>query len=144
MWKDVIASITNDYKLSPPATEAEIAQAEEKLGVTFPRELRSFLLESNGLRAHYGTPLIWPIERIISENVEFRTTDDYRDLYMPFDCLLFFGGSGNGDCFAYRITRKGVDGINTYLWDHEMDSRVWYAPSIERCLRTALTFEDEE
>lgn len=144
MWQEIVASITDDYRFAPPASEADIAQAEEKLGVAFPRELRAFLLEANGLHAHYGTHLIWSIDRIVSENVELRTTDDYRDLYMPFDCLLFFGGSGNGDCFAYRITREGVDGINIYMWDHETDGRAWYAPSIERCLRKALTFEEEE
>jgi hypothetical protein len=28
---------------------------------------------------------------------------DFKELYMPFDCLLFFADAGNGDQFGYPI-----------------------------------------
>lgn len=144
MWQEIVASITDDYRFAPAASEADIAQAEEKLGVAFPRELRAFLLEANGLHAHYGTHLIWTVEEIVKENLEFRSIADFKALYMPFDCLLFFGDNGGGDQFAYPITADGVQGFKIFTWDHETDERAWYAHTIERFLREALTFEDEE
>lgn len=143
MWQDVIDSITDDYKLFPPATGVEIAQAEEKLGVTFPQELRSFLLESNGLRANCGASVIWSVEQIVKDNLEFRSIAEFKEMYMPFDCLLFFGDNGGGDQFAYPITSTGVDDLRIYMWDHETDGRPCYSYSIERYLRQLLTFEEE-
>lgn len=34
---------------------------------------------------------------IVSDNPTLRTCEDFRDLYMPFDPLLFFADAGNGD-----------------------------------------------
>jgi hypothetical protein len=144
MWQEIVASITDDYRFAPPASEADIAQAEEKLGVAFPRELRAFLLEANGLHAHYGTHVISSVQRIVQDNLERRTMESFRGLYMPFDCLLFFGDNGGGDQFAYPITADGVQGSKIFMWDHETDGRPWYGPSIERYLRAVLTYEDEE
>jgi hypothetical protein len=52
---------------------------------------------------------------------------------MPFDSLLFFADTGTGDQFAYPITPTGIrDDI--YVWDHEDDSRRWYAARLEQYL----------
>ncbi len=142
MWRELIEQLSDDYKFASPASEAELEQAEEKLGVVFPRELREFLTESNGLRAHYGTNFIWSAERIVEVNLAFRESDDFRELYMPFDCLLFFGDDGGGDQFGYPIKSRGVDERHIFRWEHENDSRSWCAQSLQRFLKDVLSFDD--
>ena len=47
---------------------------------------------------------------------------------MPFDNLLFFGDSGNGDLFALAIDADGrVRRGDVFCWDHETDGRAWFA-----------------
>ena len=73
---------------------------------------------------------MWPLDRIINDNIEFRTTKAFSELYMPFDNLLFFGDAGNGDQFAYPITAGRIRRPDVFAWNHEDDSRMWVAPSL--------------
>lgn len=51
---------------------------------------------------------------------------------MPFEHLLFFGDAGNGDQFAFPIHADGtINRPDIFLWNHEMDSRSWIAPSLK-------------
>jgi hypothetical protein len=121
-------------EFSPPASHDSIFSAEHALGVKLPPELGSLLLESNGVTDKYGSGLIWPIECIRAENTAFRSNSDFRDLYMPFDPLLFFADAGNGDQFAYIVLAGRVRRSDIFCWDHENDSRTWVAPSLEKYL----------
>ncbi|MFJ7205783.1 SMI1/KNR4 family protein [Streptomyces sp. NPDC098789] len=85
--------------------------------------------------------MIWSVERIALPNEEFRTREDLRSLYMPFDALLFFGDNGGGDRFALPVSPLRPD---VFVWDHENDSRTWVAPSLERYLRSALSRPGED
>ncbi|MEX2153303.1 MAG: SMI1/KNR4 family protein [Gemmatimonadaceae bacterium] len=128
MWRELISRSFADAKFSAPATLSEVERAERALGVSFPPQLRLLLLETNGVAAHYSSPLVWPVEEIISQNQLFRTKPEFAELYMPFDCLLFFGAEGNGDQFAYRILNGRIPETSwIYEWDHEGDDRVWFA-----------------
>ena len=98
------------------------------------------LRESNGVRDRYGDGLVWPIERIVADNRMFRTS--FNDLYMPFDALLFFADAGNGDQFAHSITSAGVRD-DVFSWDHEDDSRRWFAGSFRQYLEWWLTGKAE-
>lgn len=111
-------------KVMPPATEEKIAIAEVTLGVTFPPELRAFLLEADGVDGLYSDP-VCSVERIVSMNHEYRTADYLADC-MPFDDLIFFGDTGNGDDFAFPITRSEKSHA-VLMRDHEEDSRDEYA-----------------
>ena len=115
----------------PPADYQKILEAEEALKLRLPDELRSALQETNGLTANYGAWLVWPIERIREDNLLFRSKTEFRDLYMPFDHLLFIGEPGNGDQFAYAILNGAIPKTDIYWWDHETDSREWFAKSLE-------------
>lgn len=53
----------------------------------------------------------------------FRQSVDFRELYMPFDCLLFIADAGNGDQFAYSIVGGAIRRDDIFAWDHENDSR---------------------
>ena len=133
MWKQLIESLTPDHEFGPPVAWSEIALAEEKLGITFPEDLRNLLLETNGVQGQYGLGLIWPIHRIVDDNLHFRTNESFKELYMPFDALFFFADAGNGDQFAFPILSKAVR-EDVFVWNHEDDSRMCVAPSLKTYL----------
>jgi hypothetical protein len=88
------------------------------------------LAESDGIDGEYGLGLLWNIDRLRRDNIEFRTYPDFRELYMPFDGLVFFADAGNGDQFALSLTGN----CEVFLWDHENDSRTWVATSVMKYL----------
>lgn len=89
MWKQLIETLTPDHEFGPPALWADVSLAEEKLAISFPDDLRNLLFEANGVQGEYGLGLIWPVERIVADNLRFRTFERFKDMYMPFDALLF-------------------------------------------------------
>jgi hypothetical protein len=74
------------------------------------------------------------------DNLSFRVSSEVADLHMPFDSRLFFADAGNGDQFALPITATGARG-DVFVWDHESDSRNWYAGSVEQYLAWWLSGE---
>src|SRR5688572_8799140 len=103
MWRELVSRLFDDARFRSPATAHELQEVESALGLTLPADLRSLLLESNGVAADYSAPLVWSAAEMIEQNLLFRRNPEFRELYMPFDALLFFGAEGNGDQFAYRI-----------------------------------------
>jgi hypothetical protein len=138
-WRELVQRLTPDCDFSPPATESQIAAAERALGAALPADLRSLLLESNGIVGRYGLGLVWPVERIEADNVAFRSNADFGELYMPFDHLLFFADAGNGDQFAYCVLTGEVRRDDVFAWNHEDDSRTWAAPTLARYLEWWLS-----
>ena len=77
--------------------------------------------------------------RSCRENLFFRSDEQFRDLFMPFDNLLFFGDNGSGNIFGFAITAsRRIDG-RIYMWEHEIDGRSWYADRLEHYLERMLT-----
>lgn len=138
-WREFLGSLTPDFTLHSPASSEEIEKAESSLEVLFPNELKSLLQESNGIEGSYALGLIWEVERITKDNLFFRQFSDYKDLYMPFDHLLFFADAGNGDQFAFAILNGKISKSDVYGWNHEDDSRQWVAPSLDRYLEWWLS-----
>jgi hypothetical protein len=134
MWSELVATLYPDHELHPPATATQLEAAESSLHVAAPAELRQLLLETNGVVGPLGLGLVWSIEQIVRDNLEFRSSADFRELYMPFDPLLFFADAGTGDQFAFRILDGAVRGADIYAWNHEDDSRTWVAPDLQRYL----------
>ena len=83
------------------------------------------------MEGDYELGFIWPIERVVSENLALRGDSDLARLYMPFDALLFFGDAGNGDLFGL-VPHTGRPDV--FAWDHENDSRTWVAPGLGKYL----------
>ncbi|WP_010529147.1 SMI1/KNR4 family protein [Lentibacillus jeotgali] len=134
MWKDFISSISKDCYFEAPATEPEIAYIKENLNVELPKKLLELYRETNGVfnKSEYENyPLIWPTSRIIKENLFLRNFDEYKDIFMPFNHLLFFSDSGTGDLFGYPIFNGIIHTDSIFVWDHEDDSRNMIASSIE-------------
>jgi len=139
MWREQIEKLTDECRFNLPASQDELISIEQSLDIVLPSDLKGFLMETNGVVDEYGFSLIWSTERIKHDNLKFRTHPDFREIYMPFDHLLFFADAGNGDQFAYPILNGVVRQTNIYAWDHEDDSRRWKAPSLEKFLEWLLT-----
>lgn len=143
-WREFVAALWPKCTVAEPCTREEIERAEATLGVAFPSELVGFYLESNGLLSPYGARLVLSLSDLIKENLTFWRTD-YSEQYMPFTCLLFFGAEGNGDFFAYRILKFGVDNLQIYEWEHENDARSAFAPNLKDYLfQHYKNYDDDE
>ncbi|WP_282778176.1 MULTISPECIES: SMI1/KNR4 family protein [unclassified Nocardia] len=132
MWKELIGQLYPWAEFGAPASDAEIDQIEERLGYPVPDELRDLLRQANGVET--GDDLVWPIQQIITDNLEFRSNADFAELYKRFDHLMFIGSNGGGDQFAYLRGSEGwADGI--YVWDHETDERESVSGSLSNYVR---------
>ncbi len=146
-WKSYITDLylkdeRVDLEITPifsgPTSIEAITTVEQKLCISFPDELNLLLLATNGVCESMKTDkwegeigyLLWPLERIEKENLFFRSHEDYLDIYMPFDNLLFIADAGNGDNFGYSILNGKIRRTSIYAWNHENDSRVCVAPSL--------------
>jgi SMI1-KNR4 cell-wall len=138
VWQETVSALAPNAKFSRPAPADELEAIGRALSITLPRELRELLAETNGISDRYGGGLVWPAYRIVSDNLMFRSSFD--GLYMSFDSLLFFADAGNGDQFAFAIKRgqEGELDPDVYVWDHEDDSRRWYAGSLLKYLESWL------
>jgi len=141
MWKDYICTISKDYSFRPPVSNTEIIQIKEELNVELPKKLFELFNETNGVFDSFGCPLIWSTSQIIKDNLFFRNFGDYKDIYMPFDHLLFFSDNGCGDLFGYKILNGSIQTEDIYVWNHEDDSRIWVASSLEVFIKGWITGE---
>lgn len=114
-----------------PASGRAIQRAEKALGRKFPAPLQQVYRECGGIRAHYGTPFVMPLDDLVAKNEWFRSDDALAEFHMPFEHLLLFGEEGNGDMYAFPIAIDGGYGMRSiFEWNHEDDSRSWRASSI--------------
>jgi cell wall assembly regulator SMI1 len=130
-WSALIEALPGTTILAAAATASDLRGAERKLGAPLPTELAALVAETNGVEGEYGLGLVWPLDRLVEENLALRANADLARLYMPFDPLLFFAEAGNGDLFAL-VPHTGNPDV--YTWNHENDSRTWVAPSLGKYL----------
>lgn len=143
MWRALVSRLFADPVFSPPATADQLQEVERTFGLVLPADLKSFLLESNGVAARYRAPLVWSAAEMIEQNLLFRRSADFAALYMPFDSLFFFGAEGNGDQFAYRILAGQIRETSwIYEWDHESDDREWFAHGLQDYFERSVPRDD--
>jgi hypothetical protein len=131
-WKRLVKKAASDTVFASPGSDSQIATVEQALGIKFPEDLRELLLESDGVTAHYGSGLIWSSSKVQEQNQIFRADVDFKELYMPFDHLLFFGAECGGDQFAFAIHADGqIHKRDIFRWKHESDERIWSANCLE-------------
>lgn len=135
-WQKIVCEIGGQstmFQLNSSIRETSIIKSEFK--IELPQELIDFYRETNGIcetiNGESIGDLIWSVERLIHENKECRTSQVFKELYMPFDCLLFISDAGNGDNFGYSIQENSIRRTDIYAWNHEDDSRIWVAPNLE-------------
>lgn len=119
----------------PPVDSEALRKAEATLGHPLPDDLGQLLAESDGVEGEHGLGLVRSLDRITMHNTAFRTNVEFRELYMPFDGLVFFADAGNGDQFALSLSGNR----EVYVWNHEDDSRTWVAPSVMGYLHGWMT-----
>lgn len=139
MWKNAIRSLCASAEFEKPALLNEIVKSEAVLNCKLPSELQECLSESNGIKGEFGLGLVWSLNQILEINVQYRSNSEFKELYMPFDSLLFFADAGNGDQFAYSILNGKIIRNDIFVWNHEDDSRIWVAPNLEKYLEWWLT-----
>ena len=139
MWRQHVRQFLATAEFGAALKEEDVLAAEAALGIKLEAQLRSCLLETNGVKGEHSLDLLWPIERIVADNRHFRSHTDFPELYMPFDCLLFFADAGNGDQFAYPILAGAIRRDDIFVWNHEDDSRTWVAPSLKTYFEWLLT-----
>ncbi|RIW28940.1 SMI1/KNR4 family protein [Bacillus salacetis] len=140
MWKEFVTAISNEYHFGNPASKTDVTQLQVELNVELTKELVGLFSETNGIFDYYHCPLIWSAKQVLEDNLFFRNFEEYQDLYMPFDNLLFFSDAGNGDLFCYAITKNGtIEKTDIYVWNHEDDSRIWVASSLQDYIEGWLT-----
>jgi SUKH superfamily protein len=139
MWHEFIQSIDPASTFFSGATLNQLAVLETAVKAVLPDELKSLLMESNGVLGADGLRLIWSTEEITQRNLKMRTDPLFINSYMPFENLLFFADAGNGDQFAFRIIQGVIRRPDIFVWNHEDDSRTWAAPSLREYLEWWLT-----
>ncbi len=139
MWRELIRDLDPQSTFFPGATTLQLTALEEALSITLREELKSLLMESNGVRGEYELRLIWSAAEIVQRNLHMRTSAALRESYMPFENLLFFADAGNGDQFAYPIIQGASLRPDIFAWDHENDSRTWVAASLRRYIERWLS-----
>ncbi len=135
MWRETLDRLGAGRELAEPVPAETLRLAEERLGQSLPADLKDLLLVTNGVTGRYATAVVWPVQRIVADNLSFRSDACLGDLYMSFDPLVFFGDDGGGDQYAFVRTPERDD---VFVWEHETDSRNWYAPRLERYLARCL------
>lgn len=138
-WKSYIDSFTADVHYTEPASTEKLAEVEMQLNVKLPPKLSDLLNQTDGIFDQYNYPYVWSTNQIIEENLSVRNIEDYKDLYMPFDHLLFFSDSGCGDLFGFAILNGQVETDNIFVWDHETDCRNLVAVALEIFLKDWIT-----
>lgn len=141
MWRDMIAGFGGQVDFHAPADRQILDQIEQHLGQPLPSPLKQLLLETDGLDDEFGTEVVWSAQRILDDNKQFRTESSFRDLYMPFDDMMFFGDNGGGDQFSFARNPERND---VFVWDHETDSRNWVSASLEDYLQRSIQAEGED
>ncbi|MFF7730879.1 SMI1/KNR4 family protein [Streptomyces sp. NPDC008001] len=135
MWREAACQTFSGAGFKEPATAARPAAAERQLGCRLPAELVSLLQGTDGIVGHDGVDTVWPLERIVEDNLHFWSDGYLADLYMPFGALIFFGDNGGGDQFAFVRTPPRPD---IFVWQHEDHSRRWVARGLQDYPERAL------
>jgi hypothetical protein len=139
MWREFIQSLDPASTFFSGAMVDQLTALEMVVGIELPDDLKSVLMESNGVLGAYGLRLIWSTEEMTQRNLRMRTDPLFLNDSMSFEHLLFFADAGNGDQFAFRIIQGVIRRPGIFVWNHEDDSRTWAAPSLREYLEWWLT-----
>ncbi len=135
-WLRGLDSLPDAVSLAEPVDPDALGDAEQRLGLMLPEDLRSLLSETDGLGgAGRGEP-VWPVERIAAENVLLRSEGSTPALPDGADDdLLFFGDAGKGQLFAYELDAGGeISDPDVFIWQPGLGEAVWIASDLQSLL----------
>ncbi|GAB3503346.1 SMI1/KNR4 family protein [Emticicia fontis] len=138
-----LTDVKSTYHFNSPAADDQLEELQTSFQLNeLPQELLDLYRQANGIEEYLNIEgilnnekigeLIWPIERVIETNKEFRTHPNFKDLYISFEQLLFVADAGNGDLFGFITLNGNFDRDDIFVWNHENDSRVWVAPNLTK------------
>ncbi|MEV6597884.1 SMI1/KNR4 family protein [Actinoplanes sp. NPDC051346] len=90
-WRDVVLAVLPGATLAGGVSARAVDAAGELLGAPLPEDLAELLRETGGIIAGDGLAVVWPVERIVRENLELRAGAE-----LDGDLLFFGGGADDG------------------------------------------------
>lgn len=141
-WKALVEAATpveedeDPVSFGPPASAAEIADAEESLGIALPADLKAFLLEANGSEDHCGW-LVFDLETMVEENLDARELLTDSPNPPSLEKVVFFSDAmGDGDLFGICAAPVQTFKANEIvLFDHESGELRPFARNLEAYFR---------
>lgn len=140
--------IETKAKFFPPASVANMADANAVLNASLPASLRSLLLETNGVMEMMAIDegewfesmwLLWTIEEIIAQNRFYRAANRNGTYTRDLSSLVFFASAGtDGILFGFTVEDE-VCAPGIMVWHPMMDELDKLSPSLEGFLRGWLT-----
>jgi SMI1-KNR4 cell-wall len=146
--------VASEPAFQPPASYEGVAAVEQVLNVKLPTDLKSLLLETNGilemLRIDDGEWFenlwfFWTTSDIIEENLHIRRAtmhpyDDNRRYCPRADELLFFAGSGWTDVqLAYPVNGEGLAESRVVAWYPILNELIELAPDLAQFIEGWLS-----
>jgi hypothetical protein len=137
----------------PPASFQDLAELESQLGAKLPTDLRSLLLQSNGVMSMLKLRdgdwmedmwLFWTTSNVIEQNHQLRRAtmhpfDDTRRSCPRAEELLFFASDGADGIFAHPVNAKGVAEPSVLVWTPIGDELTPIASSLKDFVEGSLT-----
>lgn len=135
-WLRGLDSLGDAVSLAEPVDPEALADAEERLGLIFPEDLRSLLYETDGIGGTGRGEPVWPVERIAEENLLLRSAGSTPALPDGADDdLLFFGDVGEGQLLAYELDSGGeISDPDVFVWQRGVGEAVWIASDLQSLL----------
>ncbi len=124
MWREMISELSQDYKFHTPLSEEWIDKGLADLGVRLNDNLKSFLLETDGLYDYRQFLwVVWNVRDLLTYNQEMWKSQEFADKGFMVDDLFFIANFGiDGILFSFRI-------VNNKLQD---DIVAWFPETKER------------
>lgn len=119
MYIDLLKQYTSHLdtvKFHPATTDGEIGEAEKRLNILFPNELKNLLFEING-----DNFLLWSLDQMIKENLDLRSMNPkiVEPELFDFSNFLFFATNGCGDYYGYKVENGKILSTSIFIFDHE-------------------------
>ena len=119
MWNELAQNLYPNCILSAPASVKQIEEAQSALSVVMPKELKSLLLESDGIVDEWKQVPILSTGEIKNLNLDFRSK--LGDIYPAFHFRLFIAKGAGGDLWGYKVNADGrISDPKIYEWEHEL------------------------
>lgn len=148
-WRELVSSVPREndatgFSFFSPASSALLEEVEQALAIRLPSDLRSLLMETDGidLQMHINgewisyQALVWSSQEILANNRRFRDDQRFNQINRPVDTLLLFSEVGNGDLFAFPVEKGEAQGSSVLVWNHEDDSLRAVASSLQDFLES--------
>ena len=118
MWIELLTQIMRSPEFKAEVSSERLEEAQALLGIRFPDELISFLLETNGVEEKDDMALIWEIDQIVFANLRNRNNPVFSATQNPFDSFLCIADTGIGGMFAYSISpTRQREGEGIFVWN---------------------------